>query len=50
MTTGSHLHMEVLQNKVHMDPVDFLNISILNFKKIPSKNKIKFYSDYREST
>lgn len=48
MTSWPHLHFEVIQNKVHVDPIDYLNIWILNFKNIPSKNRIKFYSDYRE--
>ena len=50
MTSWAHLHFEIIQNKVHVDPVDFLDISVLSFKNIPSRNRIKFYSDYREAT
>ncbi len=50
ITTWPHLHFEVYKDWEHRDPLEFLNLSFLNYKDIPSKYRIKFYEDYRERT
>ena len=48
ITTWPHLHFEVFHNKNHVDPLNFLDTSVIPFDFIPSKYKFKFYSDFRE--
>jgi len=50
ITTGPHLHFEVFKDQEHRDPLEFLNLSILDYKKLPKKYKFKYYTDYREKT
>ena len=48
MTTWPHLHFEVFRDKQYVDPINFLDISILPFEFIPSKYEFKFYSDFKD--
>jgi len=50
ITSWPHLHFEVLKDKEHRDPLEFLNISVLNFDTLPEKYRFKFYADYKERT
>ena len=48
LTTGPHLHFELFQNKQYVDPLNFLDISILPFDKISTKYKYKYYEDFEK--
>lgn len=37
MTTGAHLHLEVLSKGVHVDPLDYLSLSKLSLDDLPAK-------------
>lgn len=50
MTTWAHLHFEIYYNKIIMDPLTYLNISLLNFDSLPQKYKYKYKEDYKERT
>jgi len=50
ITTWPHLHFEVFKDKQHRDPLEYLNLSVLDFSKLPEKYRFKFYADYREKT
>lgn len=47
MTTWPHLHMEVFQDKVNVDPLNFLDLSYLKYGNLPGKYKYKFLADFR---
>lgn len=50
LTTWPHLHLEVFKDENYRDPLDFLDISVLNFDNLPEKYRFKFYADYKERT
>ncbi len=47
MTTWPHLHFEVWKDKVIRDPLNYLNISILNYDSLPDKYSRKYKSDFQ---
>lgn len=47
LTTGPHLHFVVYENEEYADPLEYLNISYLNFRNVPEKYTYKYYSDFR---
>ncbi len=48
MTTWPHLHMEVFRDKKSVDPLNYLDVSYLNFSDLPQKYKFKFYVDFKD--
>ncbi len=47
MTTWAHLHFEVWKDKVIRDPLDYMNISILDYDSISEKYARKYKSDFQ---
>ena len=47
LTTGPHLHFEVFKDKEYVDPFKVLDISYIQFARLPDVYKAKFYSDFR---
>jgi hypothetical protein len=39
--------MEVFQDKVNVDPLNFLDLSSLKYGNLPEKYRYKFLSDFR---
>jgi hypothetical protein len=39
--------MEVFQDKVNVDPLNFLDLSYLKYGNLPGKYKYKFLADFR---
>lgn len=50
MTTWPHLHFQVFRDKERRDPLEYLNISILNYESLASKYRLKYFTDYKERT
>ncbi len=50
LTTWPHLHFEVWEDKKFADPMEYLNISNLNSKDLPSMYFEKFKLDYKVRT
>ena len=48
MTTWPHLHFEVFKNKHYIDPFTVLDLSHIQFSKLPEKYEFKFYSDFKK--
>ncbi len=47
LTTGPHLHFELFRDKKYIDPMNFLDISILPFSEIDDRYRYKYYSDFK---
>ncbi len=47
MTTWPHLHFEVFRDREYVDPLTVLDLSHIQFTRVPEKYKIKFYSDFK---
>ncbi|GAB0174794.1 MAG: hypothetical protein HHAS10_06730 [Candidatus Altimarinota bacterium] len=45
MTTGPHLHYEVFKNREAIDPLRILDISKLDYSRLPTRYQEKFISD-----
>ncbi|MDD3646282.1 MAG: peptidoglycan DD-metalloendopeptidase family protein [Candidatus Gracilibacteria bacterium] len=50
MTTGQHLHFQLFRDKERRDPLEYLNISILDYEYLPSKYRLKYFADFKERT
>ena len=48
MTTWPHLHFELYRDKQLVDPLNYLDTSILPFSTLPEKYKYKFLTDFKE--
>ncbi|MFK7780427.1 MAG: peptidoglycan DD-metalloendopeptidase family protein [Candidatus Gracilibacteria bacterium] len=48
LTTGPHLHFEVFKDEEYINPFSVLNLSYLEYAKIPETYKFKYYTDFKE--
>jgi murein DD-endopeptidase MepM/ murein hydrolase activator NlpD len=48
LTTWPHLHFEVFKDKEYIDPFTVLDLSYIQFTKLPDKYEFKFYSDFKK--
>jgi murein DD-endopeptidase MepM/ murein hydrolase activator NlpD len=48
LTTWPHLHFEVFKDEEYVDPLTVLDLSYIQFTKLPEKYQYKFYSDFKE--
>ena len=47
-TTWPHLHFEVYRDEEHMDPMLALDLSYIQYAKLPEKYHFKFYADFKK--
>lgn len=47
LSTWPHLHFVVYENQEYRDPLEYLNISYLQYRELPEKYRFKFLSDFR---
>ena len=47
LTTWPHLHFEVFKDKEYVDPFKVLDLSYIQFARLPELYQPKFYNDYR---
>ncbi|MDD4530224.1 MAG: peptidoglycan DD-metalloendopeptidase family protein [Candidatus Gracilibacteria bacterium] len=45
MTSGAHLHFEVYRYKNSIDPLNYLDLTSLNYNDLPEKYKVKYLRD-----
>lgn len=48
LSTWPHLHFEVFKDKQYLDPFTVLDLSYIQFTKIPDKYEFKFYADFKK--
>ncbi len=47
LTTGPHLHFELYRDEQYVDPLNFLDISILSLESLDEKYRYKYYNDFK---
>ncbi|NDK09481.1 peptidoglycan DD-metalloendopeptidase family protein [Candidatus Gracilibacteria bacterium] len=47
LSTGPHLHFVVYDEEEYNDPLNYLNLSYLSYKSLPSKYQFKYKSDFK---
>lgn len=47
LSTGPHLHFVVYEKEQYADPLEYLNLSYLNYRSIPDKYEYKYKTDFR---
>ncbi len=48
LSTWPHLHFEVFKDKEYVDPLSVLNLSYIQYEKLPEKYRFKYYNDFKE--
>jgi len=48
LTTGPHLHFELFRDKEYVDPLNFLDLSILSLEELDEKYRYKYYGDFKK--
>jgi murein DD-endopeptidase MepM/ murein hydrolase activator NlpD len=48
MTTWPHLHFEVFKDREYIDPLTVLDLSHIQFSRLPEKYEFKFYRDFKD--
>ncbi len=48
MTTWPHLHFEVFKDEAYVDPLSVMNISFIQFDRLPQKYRFKYSVDFKE--
>jgi len=48
LTTWPHLHFEIFKDKEYVDPFSVLDLSHIEYSKLPEKYRFKFYSDFKD--
>lgn len=47
LSTWPHLHFVVYENEEYVDPLEYLDLSYLQYDEVPSKYEYKYLSDFR---
>ena len=48
LSTWPHLHFEVFKDRQYVDPFTVLDLSYIQFSRLPSKYEFKFYNDFKK--